>query len=114
MENLNTHWTCFVPPNIPADAVAIYVYGNCGFRDEASRLRFCNYLLRLGELDDYPRRTEFIRAFSTGGSEEARRIEARLLARAAIIDAGDIADAVYWGCDPEDRWVTGEPSDEII
>ena len=99
-------------PSIPAAATAIYVYGN--FRDEAIRLRFCNYLVRLGEFDDYPRRAEFISAFSAGGSTDARRGEARLLAQAAIIDAGDIADAVYWGCDPENKWATVEPGDEVI
>ena len=103
MENNSTH------QSNPAEATAIYVYGN--FHDEAIRRRFCNYLLRLSELDNYPRRADFIRAFSAGGTAEARRLEARFLAMAAIIDAADIADAVYWGCDPANKWQWGE--DEI-
>lgn len=47
MQNHSTHPADATPPPSPADA--IYVYGN--FRVEALRLHFCNYLIRLGELE---------------------------------------------------------------
>lgn len=91
-----------------ASAIAIFHLGHQP--DEAKRLRFCNYFTMLAELDLYPHRAEFIRAFSTGGSEEDRRREASRLAEFHLISAIDVADGAYWAEDRDGKWAqTAEP-----
>ncbi|MBZ0126417.1 MAG: hypothetical protein K8F32_08615 [Rhodocyclaceae bacterium] len=72
-----------------ASATAIFQQGNQA--DEARRLSFCNRLIRFADLDAYPRRAQFIAAYSTGGTEAARRIEARFLADSGLLRALDVA-----------------------
>lgn len=92
------------PDNAPAaSAIVIFTLGNQAY--EAKRLRFCNYFTLLAELDLYPHRAEFVRAFSNGGSEEGRRREASRLAESGWISAIDVMDGAYWAEDPEGKWV---------
>lgn len=89
-------------PTPAASSTAIFHLGNQP--DETKRLRFCNYFTLLAELDLYPHRAEFVKAFSAGGGEEARRREAIRLAEFHLISAIDVADAAYWGEDPDGKW----------
>lgn len=73
----------------PATALTIFTNGNQPDKDV--RLLFCNRLISLADLDGYPRRAEFIAAYSTVGTEEARRAEAQALADTCIIPADYIA-----------------------
>lgn len=97
-------------PIPPASATAIFVGGNQA--NEAARIRFLNYLVREACFDAYPRRAEFIAAFSAGGGEDSRRIEAHFVASACIFSSPDIADAMYWAEDKDARWQASD-SDEI-
>lgn len=68
---------------------------------EPQRLGFCNWLL-LECLEEYPRREQFIKAFSAGGTKAHREREARFLATYPHITVGDLADAIFQSCtDPE-------------
>lgn len=75
-----------------ASATAIFIYGNQ--KDEALRVSFCNYLVSFADLDAYPRRKEFIAAFSRGGSEDIRRLEAKFIADSGLLTASDVAHCV--------------------
>lgn len=66
-----------------ATALTIFTNGNQAAPE--ARLLFCNRLISLADLDGYPRRAEFIAAYSTGGTEEARRAEAQALAETGIV-----------------------------
>lgn len=68
---------------------------------EQRRLGFCNWLL-LECLEEYPRREQFIKAFSAGGTKAHRVREARFLATYPHITVGDLVDAALQSCtDPE-------------
>lgn len=71
-----------------ADALSIFTNGN--HADPEVRLLFCNRLISLADLDYYLRRAEFIAAYSTGGTEYARRVEAQALADVGVIPASYI------------------------
>lgn len=75
-----------------ASATAIFIYGNQ--TDERRRISFCNHLISFADLDNYPRRAEFIATFSPGGTEQARRIEAKFLADYNALTAADVAHCV--------------------
>lgn len=78
-----------IQPRPSAQARAIFHQGNQ--RDQRRRVDFCNYLLRFADLDGYPRRAQFIAAYSAGGSADDRLVEAMALADAGLLDATDIA-----------------------
>lgn len=75
-----------------ASATVIFLHGN--HSNPAYRLRFVNRLISFADLDGYPHRAGFIAAFSTGGDEQARRIQANLLAAAGLLSARDVAYCV--------------------
>lgn len=72
-----------------ASATVIFVNGN--HRDAVYRLRFLNQLISFADLDGYEHRAAFIAAFATGGSEDARRLQADLLADSCLLSAHDLA-----------------------
>jgi len=76
----------------------LFLYGNAEDRpgEEGLRLRFCNRVVSFADLDDYPRRAQFIAAYATGGSEDARRLEAMYLAEAKLLSAHEVADSLDW------------------
>lgn len=76
-----------------ASATAIFIHGN--HPDQAYRLRFVNRLVSFADLDVYPHRADFIAAYATGGDEQARRIQANLLAEAGLLSARDVANCVH-------------------
>lgn len=83
-----------------ASATAIFIHGNQA--NDALRRTFCNRLLTLADLDDYPRRAEFVAAFSKSGTEQMRRIEARAIAAYGAIPAWFVAACAQdaqEGCD---------------
>lgn len=75
-----------------ASATTIFAFGN--HRDPGFRLRFVNKIVTFADLDGYEHRAAFIAAYSTGGSEAARRHQARLLADSCLLRAEDIAYCV--------------------
>lgn len=79
-------------PIAAASATAIFIHGN--HPDQDYRLRFVNRLVGFADLDGYPHRSAFIAAYATGGDEQARRIQANLLAAAALLSARDVAYCV--------------------
>lgn len=95
-----------------ADALSIFTNGNQA--DEEIRLLFCNRLISLADLESYPRRKQFIEAFSSGGDESARRAEALALADACFVPASyivycaEMADACF------NPWADNEYQPEII
>ena len=90
--------------------LSISTFGNSAI--EPNRLRFCNYLVRLADLDAYPRRAAFVAAFSAGGSIDDRVKEAIGLAQSGRLTDDDIDDAIYWFYDHQGQWLACD-SDEI-
>lgn len=83
--------------------LVLFLYGNAQDRpgEEGLRLRFCNRLVSFADLDDYPRRARFIAAYATGGSEDARRLEAMHLAEAKLLSAHEVANSMDWA----EKWI---------
>jgi hypothetical protein len=77
------------PPLPAASATAIFIHGS--HRDQAYRLCFVNRLVSFADLDGYPHRADFIAAYATSGDEQARRIQAHLLAESGLLSARDVA-----------------------
>lgn len=100
-----------------ANAVAIFTFGNSyagsDKPDERSRLLFCNHLVHFADLDAYSRRAQFIAAYSTGGSVDARRLEAMYLAESGLLSAHEIADCVDWTEEEKEPWLAHGLKPEI-
>lgn len=92
-------------PNIEANhfTQTLMAYGGGGTTPatEPQRRAFCNWLL-VEFMDDYPRRDQFIAAFSSSGTREQRQAEALALASDSEICLGDLTDAVFWACTKTD------------
>ncbi|MDD5175771.1 MAG: hypothetical protein PHQ05_05040 [Sterolibacterium sp.] len=101
-----------------AEPMEIFILGSSYSRgdapDERARLLFCNHLVAFADLDAYPRRAQFIAAYSTGGSLDARRLEAMYLAEADILSAHEIADCVDWAEEESDPWAANGLTPEIV
>lgn len=105
-------------PAPPANALAIFTFGNLWDRpegpDERARLLFCNHLVHFADLDTYSRRAHFIAAYSTGGSADARRLEAFYLAESQLLSAHEIADCVDWAEEAKEPWLAYGLKPEIV
>ncbi|BBE51159.1 hypothetical protein OYT1_ch1612 [Ferriphaselus amnicola] len=95
-----------------ADALSIFTNGNQA--DEEIRLLFCNRLISLADLESYPRKKQFIEAFSTDGAEDARRAEALALADACIVPASYIVYCAEMANAAFNPWADHGHQPEII
>lgn len=96
----------------PATALPIFTNGNQA--DPEIRLLFCNRLISLADLDGYPRRAKFIAAYSTGGSEDERRVEAHALADACIVPTSYIVYCAEMANACNNPWADFGNKPEII
>lgn len=115
MKHVNHRHPEYQKPLPVIDALLLFLYGNAEDRpgEEGLRLLFCNHLVSYAELDAYPRRAQFIAAYSTGGSEDARRLEAMYLAEAKLLSAHEVADSYDMAADEVDPWTANGWTPEI-
>lgn len=67
-----------------AETLFIMTQGHCA--SEPRRSEFITQVLAFADLDSYPRRADFMKAFSPGGTRAERQREAEALAHAAYLD----------------------------